>query len=313
MGWFLLLLLLCLAGVVGFSFYAYRIAFYSPKKGREHYEAARTGQYAPLYDTMTALITQLEQLPARQVCISSFDGLKLYGRYYHVQDGAPLQIQCHGYRGHALRDFCGGSKLARELGHNMLLIDQRAHGKSEGHTITFGVKEARDCLSWAEFAVREWGDSLEIFLTGVSMGAATVLSAARLPLPDNVKGIIADCPYSSPKKIICKVAEERHFPPALTYPFVCLGGFLFGGLLLRKKDSPVEAVKHTQIPILLLHGEDDRFVPWDMSREIFDACASPKTLVTFPGAAHGVSYLADPQKYKKAVAGFVNQCRQSRT
>lgn len=290
----------------GISFYAYRIAFYSPKKDRERYGAVNVGQYAPLYQTMSGLIQRLASLPFESITVTSFDGLKLHARYYHIADGAPLQIQVHGYRGHAYRDLCGGHRLAQELGHNVLLIDQRAMGKSQGRNITFGQKEARDCLTWLSYANRRWGEDVPVYLVGVSMGASTVLTATRYDLPDNVRGVIADCPFSSAKEIICKVAKDRGYPTGLMYPFLLLGAWCFGGIVLHKADRPVEVVKHTRCPVLLIHGEEDRFVPCDMSRAIYDACGSEhKQLFIVPGAAHGVSCLVDEVGYKQQVADFI--------
>ena len=257
---------------------------------------------------MLSLIRQMDEIPYEAVTISAQDGTKLAARYYHVRDGAPLQIQFHGYRGTALRDFCGGNKLARESGQNTLVVDQRAHGKSGGTAITFGIRERLDCLCWAEYANRRFGSETPVFLSGVSMGAATVLMASELKLPANVVGIIADCPYSSPEAIIRKVCrEDMHLPPVLVMPFIRLGARLFGHFDL-KEASAVQAVRNTNIPILLLHGEDDRFVPCDMSQEIFDACTGEKNRITFPGAGHGLSYIVDTETYSEAVSRFVDRC-----
>lgn len=314
-----MLWLLCFAGfllivllIAGFS---YRTAFYSSAHRKEdHYALPQGEQYEKEQPRMLSLIQEMDEIPYEAVTISAHDGTKLAARYYHVQDGVPLQIQFHGYRGTALRDFCGGNKLARESGQNTLVVDQRAHGRSGGRTITFGIRERMDCLCWAEYASQRFGSNTPIFLSGVSMGAATVLMASELELPCNVIGIIADCPYSSPEAIIRKVCrEDMHLPPALVMPFVRLGARLFGHFDL-KEASAVQAVGNTDIPILLLHGEDDRFVPCDMSREIFDACAGEKTRITFPGAGHGLSYIVDTVRYSEAVSRFVDQClRNSRS
>ena len=143
--------------------------------------------------TMRRLVTELDARPYRRVTIVARDGTRLAARYHHVADGAPLEIQCHGYRGHAVRDFCGGNPLAAEMGHNTLLIDQRAHGESEGRCITFGIRERFDILDWVEYATRELGAE-KILLVGISMGGASVLMAGGEPLPTAVRGIIADCP-----------------------------------------------------------------------------------------------------------------------
>ena len=292
--------------------YSYRTAFYSPEKRKEDdYAIPRGEQYEKERQRMLSLIRQMDEIPYEAVTISAQDGTKLSARYYHVRDGAPLQIQFHGYRGTAVRDFCGGNKLARESGQNTLDVDQRAHGKSGGTTITFGIRERLDCLCWAEYANQRFGSDTPVFLSGVSMGAATVLMASELELPTNVVGIIADCPYSSPEAIIRKVCrEDMHLPPALVMPFIRLGARLFGHFDLREA-SALEAVQHTHIPLLLIHGEDDRFVPCDMSREIFDACTGEKTRITFPGAGHGLSYIVDTETYSEAVSRFVDQCLQN--
>ena len=225
--------------------------------------------------------------------------------------GDTLQIQFHGYRGTALRDFCGGNKLAREAGHNTLVVDQRAHGRSGGTVISFGILERRDCLAWARYAVSRFGAGTPVFLSGVSMGASTVLMASELALPSNIIGIIADCPYSSPEAIMRKVCRvDMHLPPALVLPFIRLGARLFGHFDIRESDA-VRAVKNTGVPILLLHGEDDRFVPCEMSREICAACAGDITCVTFPDAGHGLSYIIDTEKYKNEVTRFIDRCLQS--
>lgn len=295
------------------AWYSYRTAFYSSANRKEdHYALPQGEQYEKERQRMLSLIRQMDGIPYEPVSISARDGTRLFARYYHVRDGAPLQIQFHGYRGTALRDFCGGNKLARESGQNTLVVDQRAHGRSGGRTITFGIRERMDCLCWAEYANQRFGPDTPIFLSGVSMGAATVLMASELELPTNVIGIIADCPYSSPEAIIRKVCrEDMHLPPALVMPFIRLGAGLFGHFDL-KESSAVQAVANTNIPILLLHGEDDRFVPCDMSREIFAACAGDKNLITFPNAGHGLSYIVDTETYSEAVSRFVSQCLQNK-
>lgn len=292
---------------------AYLKAFHAPKfrRGRA-YPLPGGEQYARVKDQTDALRREMQALPCEEICITAPDGTRLCGGYYHLADGAPLQIQFHGYRGSRHRDFCGGHKLARELGHNTLVVDQRAHGNSGSRTITFGIRERRDCLAWVDYALQRFGRELPILLSGVSMGAATVLMASGLPLPENVRGVIADSPYSAPEKIIRKVCRDMHLPPKLSFPFVRLGGRIFGGFDITEA-SALQAVQHTRLPILILHGEDDRFVPCSMSREIRSANPESVTLETFPGAGHGLSYVSDPQRYRCIVSEFVQRCLNGRT
>ena len=287
--------------------WAYGTAFYAPKKRKDVYDLPKGEQYERHREQMLSLIRKLEALPFEPVTITARDGTWLEGRYYHLRDGAPLQIELHGYRGAGSRDFCGGNALARSMGHNTLVVDQRAHGKSGGHTITFGIREREDCLLWAEYAAKRFGADTPIFLSGVSMGAATVLMAAELPLPGNVCGIVVDSPYSSPAAIIRKVCQDAGLPVRMAMVLVRLGARLLGGLSLTEADA-LRAVERTDIPILLIHGEDDRFVPCSMSREIYARCAGPAFLETFPDAGHGLSYMEEPRRYERIVRTFTEYC-----
>ena len=293
------------------AYYCYRRIFYAASKKKDRPIKLPSGeQYLSGRDKMLALIDEMSAIPFEQVYTTSFDGLKLAARYYHVKDGAPVHIQFHGYKGWACRDFCGGNKMARERGCNTLVVDQRAHGKSEGKTISMGINERFDCLSWVKYICDRFGNDVKIVISGVSMGATTVPMAAELDLPDNVIGIIADCPYSSPKEIIMKVGRDMKLPMKLLYPLVKLGAKLYGHFDLEAADA-AEAAAHAKVPVLLIHGEDDRFVPCSMSTKIYDTfkSANPEGDIifeTFPGAGHGLSFMEDEARYGMLVDRALN-------
>lgn len=297
----------CLAALtLLFAFYAYRTAFYSPKKGRAGVDDPLKGdQYAQVAENISRISHIMEKVPFEAVSIESFDGLKLYGRYYHVSDGAPVELLFHGYRSHAFRDCSGGHALSRKMGFNALVVDQRAHGNSEGQTISFGINERRDVLSWIQYINGKFGADIPILLSGLSMGAATVLMSAGLDLPDNVCCIIADSPFSSPMGIIEKVCADMHYPVRICRPFVSLGARIFGGFRISET-SAMDAVRNAKIPILLIHGEADNFVPCAMSHEIAQNCPSGADVQTFPGAGHGLCYMTDPKRYEKVVWEFLS-------
>ena len=289
----------------------YRMAFYSDRGGwMDPYAISPKGEYQARREEMLALIGELAQRPFERVYLTSHDGLRLTARYYHTADGAPLDIAFHGYRGHAWRDFCGGSRISFALGHNLLLVDQRAHGESEGRTITFGAKERLDCLSWIRWA-NERFDCPEIAIFGVSMGAGTVLLATALDLPDNVLCAVADCSYSRAEDVIAAVGGRMRVPVGLTRLLARGAARVFGGFRLRHADA-VEALRHARVPVLLLHGEEDKLVPCAMSAELEQSCASPVKRYTFPGAGHGLSYLVDTARYTAAVEDFLGTARQYR-
>ena len=299
-----LILLIAAAAVLVITLAVYRIAFYSPNRTQnDDYAIMRSAQMDPLRETITEMIRSLNEIPFERVSVTSDDGLRLFGRYYQGNDGAPVVIGFHGYRGTPSRDFAGGTRLYLGEGFHLLMIEERAHCGSEGHTITFGVKERYDCLTWIDYAVKRFGPDTPILLAGISMGAATVLMASGLPLPKNVKGILADAPFTSPKAIIRKVCGDIHVPPGLAWPFLWLGARIFGRFDPLAADA-AEAVKNAKIPVLLIHGEDDRFVPCDMGRAIAAANPSAVELHTFPDAGHGLSFLEDRPRYERIVREF---------
>lgn len=297
-----------LAGTGTAGLYAlYRYIFHAPDR-RYSNDFAFTLPDRPDADRerVAALIARLNGRCFERVHITSFDGLRLAGRYYRNRAGAPLAILCHGYHGTPARDFCGGADVCLAAGFNLLMIEQRAHCTSEGRTITFGVNERRDCLDWARYAASRFGPDVKIVLAGISMGASAALMASALPLPENVRGIIADCPFTSPKEIITRVARRRGYPAEALWPLIALSARAFGGFDPTAADA-AEAVKHARVPILLLHGEADGFVPCDMGRRIAAANPALIELHTFPNAGHGMSYLADTPRYTALVNEFCNR------
>ncbi len=300
LGIFVLCLCICL--------YCFYSGFYAPRR-KENPEEIQTpvGKiYDPYRASMENWIREARAMPHEEFFIKSFDGLTLHGNFYEYAPGAPIELMFHGYRGTAERDLSGGVQRCFRVGRSALVVDQRCSGKSGGSVITFGINEHRDCLSWVDFMVNHFGPDVKIILTGISMGGATVLTASGCRLPENVIGILADCPYSSPKEIICKVIRDMGLPPKIFFPFMKLSARIFGGFDLEET-SPLEAVKNCRVPVIFFHGESDDFVPCHMSRDLFDACASRKKIVTIPGAGHGLSYAVDPDTYLTSLREFFGE------
>lgn len=302
----LTIILLIPAAVAAASYFCYRLAFSVPKQSREAlFEMPDTEQYAPYSAEARQMISDALEIPYKEAVVTSYDGLRLFGKCYIASADAPWLIMLHGYRSGAERDFCGGLKFGIDSGFNVLLVDQRAHGKSEGKCLTFGIKERYDCLTWTNYVISQAGSSCKIALYGMSMGAATVLMAAGSGLPKNVACIVADCGYTSPKAIIKKVIREMHYPVFPTYALVRLGGMLFGGFDIEEY-SAVQAMEKCDIPVLFIHGDDDRFVPCDMGRENHRHCrAEGKKLLIVPNAGHGMSYMSDKRAYLGTVSEFL--------
>ena len=288
------------------SFICFRKVFYSPKRkvlGEDEYEIPPGQIYEPYKEAMIGWMKETRAMPREEVEITSFDGLTLRGSYFECKKGAPIELMFHGYQGNCERDLCGGVQRCFALGRNALLIDQRASGKSDGSVISFGINERKDCLAWIDFAIQKFGEDVKLILTGISMGGATVLMAAGEPLPKNVVCVLGDCPYSSAKEIIQKIIGEMRLPVKLCYPFVWLGARIFGRFNLEET-SPLEAMKTCSVPVILIHGEKDDFVPCEMSKAVYEACKTTKKLVLVPNAGHGLAYPIDKPSYLKALKDF---------
>lgn len=299
-----IIILTVIALILLTAYVCYVLTFKARKEkplGEGEYDFPDGKIYKPYYPMMKQWTDEVRAREYEEVSITSFDGLKLYGKYYECEKGAPIELMFHGYRGNAERDLCGGVNRCFALKRNILLVDQRTSGKSEGKVITFGINESRDCLDWIDFIIEHYGKDTKIILTGISMGASTVMIAAGNKLPENVLGVLADCGYTSAKEIIQKVIKQIHLPPKLLYPFIKLGAKLFGNFDLEKY-SPIEAMKKCTVPVVFAHGDADDFVPCEMSVQNYEACVSQKRIIIIEGAGHGLAYPADTEKYLDELA-----------
>lgn len=307
-----LVLIIIIVLVLLTSFICFMMTFYSPKRRKlkeGEYDLPPGKEFEPFYESMKIWIDEMRNLPYEEVEIKSFDGLTLKGKYFENKKGTPIEIMIHGYKGNAERDMNAGITRAFKVGRNALLIDQRASGLSEGHVITFGVKERKDILKWIDFVIEKFGKDVRIILTGISMGASTSIMTSCENIPSNVIGVLADCGFSSQKEIICKIIKQMHLPPKLFYPFIKLGGLIFGHFNIDEL-TPISACKNAKVPIIFFHGDNDNFVPCYMSKEMSKVCNSKNKLVFIPNAEHGLAYPTNPELYISKVKEFQKECNE---
>lgn len=301
-----LLIIVFLIFLLFITFYVFNSAFvrgevYDVTQGKPREGTKMAGYLKDVFEG----IRYIDSKPCKWHYIKSFDGLTLAGRYFENKDLSKIIILFHGYRSISKNDFAGIFSYYYELGYSILLVDQRAHGKSEGKYITFGVKERFDCVSWCEYVSENFPKIDEIILGGISMGATTVLLATELVLPSKVKGIIADCGFTSPKDIISNVMEQKYgissdlLLPLANILCVWLAHFNI------YECSVIDAMKKNRIPILFIHGTSDDFVPSRMSRENYEACKSSKRLLFIDCVTHGVSCLQDKVRFRNEVSSFL--------
>ena len=293
------LLIILLIGLFGLYMYS----FYSPKKGQSDDFNLSAPLYNGMHDKVIPLIESIRKIPYEDAYITSFDKLRLHARIYENKGSKKVAVLCHGYRGTARRDFSGGAVEVINLGYTTILIDERAHGTSQGHSITFGVREVKDVIRWVEYARNRFGEDIELVLIGISMGGATVLMAA-----DKVgkAKIIADCPYSSPKIMLSSSVKSLGLPVSIFYPLLNLASIVFAHTSLNKI-SAYDTVKNTDNPILIIHGNKDTVVPYTISQDLYRTYQDKIQYELFDGAEHGMSYIIDKPRYQKIIRDFLDK------
>ncbi|MGN1015964.1 MAG: alpha/beta hydrolase [Faecousia sp.] len=246
----------------------------------------------------------LEKAENEAVEIVSHDGVHLVGHWIPQENARRVIIAMHGWRSSWGHDFGLIRDFWENSGCSVLYADQRGQGESGGDYIGFGPIERYDCLDWVNWVTGRCGSEIPIYLWGVSMGASTVLMASDLPMPGNVRGIVGDCGFTSPHAIWKHVATNN------LHMRFRLRGAMANTMYRRKTQmdaaafSTTNALSQTNIPVLFIHGTDDRFVPVEMTFENYKACHSPKKLLIVPGAGHCMSYFLEPERYETIVKEF---------
>lgn len=309
-GVILLAALLLLAGISAYCIY--QSVFCIPRgKRTDCRDIAGNRLYLPYVEQMHRVMDEMEAVPWEEVQITAKDGCRLYGKLHSGFQDAPLVLFFHGYHGSPMWDGYGCFKFCQMHHYNLLLADARAHGKSRGAAITFGIRERFDCQSWANEMADRFGKNTKLILSGVSMGAASVLMAQELKLPETVEAVVADCGYTAPKEIIKSVLKGPAILKELLYQLTRLSALVLGRFDLEET-SALEALKHAEIPTLFIHGSGDTVIPCDMCRKMYDACTAEKEMVIIEGADHAVSAMKDFSSYESAVYAFLKRIQEKR-
>ena len=284
----------------------YRITYRSPfKRQLSDFNLPVSKNYHNYPKFRKDLIDKFMARSYEDAYINSYDELRLHARVYQTRGANnKVAILCHGYRGTAFRDFCAASKVLFELKYNIILIDQRGHGLSDGHKITFGIRESKDLISWIRYAKDRFGEDIELLLFGVSMGAHTALNVAE-QLDERVK-IIADSPYTSPKEILKNSIKAIHLPTFIVYPLLNLASIIFTHENMNRNDLK-ESLSKSKNQILIIHGNKDEVVPYEDSMYLSAKYASRVRYELFKGGKHCTSYLVDFDRYSKAIKDFLDE------
>ena len=306
------IILLCLvAFCFGVGAYTFFVACGRGKEvnwsDEESVKASPFGQY---YTHIREGRAFIQDHNGRDVYMTNREGLKLHAVWIPAENAKGTVIFAHGFHSCGLSDFSLAFELYHDLNMNILLLTHRTHSPSEGKYITFGVKESRDVRDWIDYHNRHLG-AFPILCSGLSMGAATVMFLAGMELPENVRGFVADCGFTSPQEIIAHVLKQKTHLPA--WPFMWAADLcarFFAGFGLKEMHT-TQTLKNNTRPILLVHGMQDDFVPTEMTRRSFEACAGDKTLLLVEGADHGVSFLVAREAYLEKIYQLVEKVQKT--
>lgn len=239
--------------------------------------------------------------------ITSKDDLKLSASYIAAEKkNNTTVIIAHGYMGSRL-DMAGIAKMYHEQGYNVLVPDMRAHGKSEGKYVGFGYLEKNDFKRWVDKTIQMNGSASQIVLHGHSMGGATVMLATSENLPKNVKAIVEDCGYTSAVAELSHQMKELYHLPSFPLLQITSGitklraGYFFG------QADPKEALKTNEIPLLVIHGDKDSFVPTAFAYELYEATKGPKAIYIAKEANHVEAFPVDKKLFATKTLSFVQQ------
>lgn len=320
------------AGILAAAGIGETVYFYNRTMKRSNAKTERTTkmsgtdweQYFPLMEERKGFVLAK---PHSDVYMTSFDGLRLHATYFpaignagqaecpdeakqqeeHHAGAGKVVICFHGYTGEGLSNYVAMTDYFLKHGYAVLLPDARAHGQSEGEYIGFGCLDRQDALGWINWTIQECGEDVKIMLHGTSMGGATVLMTSGLELPDNVKGIVSDCGFTSPKEVFAHVLHSMYHLPS--FPAIQGADLInrkLAGYGMDECNAKYE-VQKARVPILFIHGDADTFVPCSMCHEIYDNCSAPKRKLIVKGAAHAESYYKDMETYEKALDEFAGE------
>lgn len=254
-----------------------------------------------------AQLEYLKKLPIEEVILTAPDGAKLKGHVLTPEkSNGRMILACHGAHSSGLGEFCFMLPYFYEQGYAVVMPDHRGCGNSDGKFMGYGTHESVDSFLWLDYA-KERFPNLSIFLLGVSMGGATVLMMSKNAEDEAIKGVIADCPYTSAwDEFSYQLHTSFHLPD---FPLLHICD-LYSRVIAKysfKDASPLDAVKEAKKPVLFIHGAKDDYVPTFMQGILYDACPTEKYRLTVENAIHARSYYTNREVYEKAFAEFTDR------
>lgn len=257
----------------------------------------RTHEYEKTLKNMTGT----EKLEAKDTQFVLHDGYIIHGKFIPKENSNKYILILHGHTSN-YESSLRHALLYHELGLNCVVIDLRGHGFNKKVAVTMGYRESQDVSEIINELYKQFGDEISLGLAGVSLGASTCL--LTLKLTQNLKFVISDCGFCSLKDQMKNTIKLKHIPWFLVAPFLNMWFFILGKFSY-KKSSPINYLGDNRVPILLVHGSKDEFVPYNNMDRIYNILNCRKQKLTINGAVHANSIDVDKQCYKDCVKQFL--------
>ncbi|MBQ1567841.1 MAG: alpha/beta hydrolase [Erysipelotrichaceae bacterium] len=256
-----------------------------------------------LYAYIEPLKEEMKKLPLKRLETMSFDGNKLVA---YLLEGNPKEVVIcvHGYKSDIYSDFADKIKIYQDRGTTVLLVNDRAHGESEGKYLGFSEHDRMDVARWVD-KINTMYEKPRIYLHGVSMGGATVIHCANMEL-ENVCGIIDDCGFDSILGISQSLMKNIYHVPYFPLGYVAW----FWAQVLNKvnfnKSIGETCAYESDVPIVFIHGKEDHYVPCQMSIDMYEQCQQPKELHLIDDCGHAAAYMVATKEYTDMVNRLMN-------
>lgn len=248
----------------------------------------------------------IETVKREKIYADTIDGYRLVAEEFPERTSETWVLLLHGYTGWK-EEMYQFAYWYQEQGYAVLVPDLRCQGESEGDFIGMGWTDHYDCQLWIEHILEE-SPNAKIVLHGQSMGAATALIMAGSPeASDHIKAVVSDSAYTTAYEMFGdKITAWFHLPAVLFVDSACVMLRLRGGYDLRDA-SPLRAVEGSRVPILFIHGDEDKMIDVNMSYELYDAAVCEKELFIVEGAGHAQAQDKDPEAYYGRIEDFLSR------
>lgn len=279
----------------------YRFTFFRSRSRLSTLLLDKKGHGEDYYKRRDEAADKLRKVPCERHELRSGRGEKLCGWYYPCREGEHsmrIAFIVHGYHSEHLETAGMLYELYHSRGFDVFTCDNTASGESGGQFFGYDVFESEDALLWLEYLRRCFGNNIQFALHGFSLGGASVLKMSDR-VPDCVRFIVSDSGFIDAREIL----RAQSGP---LYPLLHLMHRLIAHCELDDSDVR-ENVRRSRVPILVVHGEGDKTVPFDMAPRILALCPEGSDSLFTPDIKHIETLHYNRQAYEKSLDAFIER------